>query len=303
MRIPVTSSQSPGTGLLWSGLTLGLMAVSTAAVLIRLTEAPSLSIAFWRITIAGMLLLPVWLSASRRAELGRLSGDQRWRLLGAGLCLGAHFAFWIASLAYTSVAASVLLVTTNPLWVGLLSPWIVGERPTRRTWIGIAVALCGASVVALDADTGEHPDALLGNGLALLGAVAASGYLMLGRRVRPSLDIWGYASATLGGAWVVLAGAVLVASVPLTGFRPLDWALLAGLAVGPQLLGHGSLSWALRYVGADVVAVVLLAEPIGASILAYFVLGELPGMGAWIGGPLLLAGIAVVAREPTSQTV
>jgi len=276
---------------------MGILAVSTAAVLIRLTEAPSLTIAFWRITIAGALLVPVWLSADRRAQLRGLDVAQRWRLAGAGFFLGIHFATWIASLAYTSVTVSVLLVTTNPVWVGLLSPWVVGERPTRRAWVGIVIATLGAGVVAMDGDPGAYPNATLGNGLALLGALSASAYFMMGRRVRPFMDIWGYTSSTLVGAWVVLAVAVLIGGEPLLGFPTISWVWLLAMALGPQLIGHGSLSWALRYVRADVVAVTLLAEPIGASLLAWLVLAELPGEYALFGAPLLLVGIWIVARE------
>ncbi|MEE2778988.1 MAG: DMT family transporter [Myxococcota bacterium] len=280
-------------------LVTGLVAVSTAAVLIRLTEAPSLTIAFWRITIAGALLLPVWLSHQRRAQLRGLDTAQRWRLAGAGFFLGIHFAAWIASLAYTSVAVSVLLVTTNPVWVGLLSPWVVGERPSRRAWVGIIIATAGAGVVAMDGSGGAYPDAMLGNGLALLGALSASAYFMMGRRVRPEMDIWGYTSSTLLGAWVVLAIAVLIGGSPLLGFPLSSWGWLVAMALGPQLIGHGSLSWALRYVRADVVAVTLLAEPIGAALLAWWVLAEVPGEYALLGAPLLLVGIGVVARENT----
>jgi drug/metabolite transporter (DMT)-like permease len=276
-------------------LAVGLVAVSTAAVLIRLVEgASSLAIAFWRITFAAFLFSPVWFSRARREALCALEPKARWRLLGAGVFLGAHFALWISSLQYTSVASSVLLVTTNPIWVGLLSPWLIGERPTRRTWVGILLAMVGAIVVGFESDTGEYANPALGNALALAGGLAASGYLMMSRSVRPSLDFGAYAGATLTVAWVVLALVVLVANVPLIGFTPSTWGLLAAMALGPQLLGHGSLVWALRWVRADVVAVVLLGEPIGAAVLAWYFLGELPPDAAWYGGPLLLAGIGIV---------
>jgi drug/metabolite transporter (DMT)-like permease len=285
-------------------LVTGLLAVSTAAVLVRLTDGVSnLGIAFWRITFATLLLSPVWLSGARRQALASLSPADRWRLAGAGFFLGAHFALWISSLAYTSVASSVLLVTTNPIWVGLLSPWLIGERPTRRTWAGIVIAMAGAVVVGLEADTGEHANPALGNALALAGGLAASGYLMLSRRVRTSLDFGAYAAATVSGAWVVLACVVLVADVTLTGYASREWLLLLSMAILPQLTGHGCLAWALRWVGADVVAVVLLGEPIGAALLAWWLLGEAPTQAAWMGGPLLLVGIAIVLSGGTARHV
>lgn len=289
-------------------LLLGLLAVSTAAVLVRLAgEAipgsggafglsvrDSLAIAFWRISLACLFLLPVWMSAQRRASIAALPTAQRRRLLGGGLLLGAHFALWLSSLAYTSVASSVLLVTTTPIWVGLLSPWVVGERLSRRTWLGIAVALLGSAVVAFEPGGGNYPQAMLGNALAVGGAIAASGYLMLGRRVRTSLGFWVYTAATLAGAWAVLAAVVVALGITVWGYPPTVWALLILLALVPQLLGHGSLTFVLRWVGADIVAVVLLGEPIGAALLAWLLLTELPEPSAWLGGPLLIAGMAIV---------
>lgn len=290
-------------------LVLGLLSVSTAAVLVRLAgraipgEAgldglsvdDSLAIAFWRISLASALLLPCWLSGERREAIRTLAQAQKVRLLIGGLLLGMHFALWLSSLAYTSVASSVLLVTTTPIWVGLLSPWVTGERPSRRTWLGIAIALIGAVVVALQPSSsaaGSH--SLLGNALALGGALAASGYLMLGRKLRASLDFLTYTSATLAGAWLVLTVAVLALGITAWGYSATAWGLLILLALVPQLLGHGSLTFVLRWIGAEVVAVVLLGEPIGAAILAWLLLGELPDRSVLLGGPLLLAGLGIV---------
>jgi drug/metabolite transporter (DMT)-like permease len=290
-------------------LGLGLLSVSTAAVLVRLAgraipgEAgldglsvdDSLAIAFWRISLASILLVPCWLSSERRDAVLTLPRAQKIRLLVGGLLLGLHFALWLSSLAYTTVASSVLLVTTTPIWVGLLSPWIVGESPSRRTWAGIAIALLGAIVVALQPSSsaaGSH--ALLGNALALGGALTASGYLMLGRRLRASLDFLAYTAATLAGAWLVLAVTVLAMGITAWGYSAAAWGLLVLLALVPQLLGHGSLTFVLRWIGAEVVAVVLLGEPIGAAVLAWLVLGELPERSVLLGGPLLLVGLAIV---------
>lgn len=290
-------------------LVLGLLSVSTAAVLVRLAGRAipgqagldglsvddSLAIAFWRISLASILLLPCWMSPTRRAAVLALPQAQKVRLLVGGLLLGLHFALWLSSLAYTSVASSVLLVTTTPIWVGLLSPWVVGERPSNRTWVGIAIALLGAVVVAMQpSSVAEDGRVLLGNGLALGGAIAASGYLMLGRKLRASLDFLAYTAATLTGAWLVLAATVLAMGVSVWGYSAAAWGLLVLLALVPQLLGHGSLTYVLRWIGAEVVAVVLLGEPIGAAILAWLLLGELPDSSVFLGGPLLLAGLAIV---------
>lgn len=278
-------------------LTAGVLAVSSSAVMVRLTEVDSLPVAFWRVTLAIVLMSPCWLVASRREAVRALSRSDRWRILGAGVALGIHFWTWIASLAYTSVAASVLLVTTNPIWVGIFSPWVVGERTSRRGWVGIGIALAGAAVVTAGMDSGAQPNPLLGNGLALVGAMGASAYLMLGRRVRPHLDLWSYASLTLCGAWLVLVCGMLVMGGFDAAIRPMDWGLLLAMALVPQLVGHNAFNWALRYVKADVISVVLLLEPVGASLFALAILSEVPGGAVFFGGPLLLAGVFVLVTE------
>ncbi|HAA57165.1 MAG TPA: EamA family transporter [Myxococcales bacterium] len=278
-------------------LCAGITAISASAILIRVTKAPSLSIAFWRVTISALVLLPLWLSPARRRALKDLSLTQRWQLLASGICLGVHFWAWITSLAYTSVAASVLLVTTNPLWVGLLSPWLVGERLAWRTWLGIGLAMLGAAIVAFGDTGGGQSAPLLGNALALLGAFAASGFLLFGRNVRVALDVWSYASAQLMGAWCVLAIGMLATSSPFVGFQWSDWGLFLSMALLPQLVGHNSSSWSLRYLRADTVSVILLLEPIGAALLALLFLAEWPGMSTFVGGLCLLVGVIVVLRR------
>lgn len=276
-------------------LAAGVAVIGTAAVLIRLCDAPAASVAFWRMAFALLLLAPLWW---RWRQPARLPAGAAWRLAASGACLGVHFAAWIASLDWTSVAASVLIVTTNPLWVGLLSPWVTGERPGRAGWSAIAVAMVGAALVGFDATpTAGARDPLRGNLLALVGAWGASGYLLLGRRVRPTVDFWTYSVATVGVAVLVLAGALAVAGGPWAGFAERDWTLMLALAVGPQLCGHGALMWSLRHVGAEVVAVFLLAETLVAAGLAWWLLGEVPGAAVLAGAPLLLGGVAVLVRR------
>lgn len=275
----------------------GLLAISASAILIRMTNVPSLSIAFWRVAFSLLLVAPLWFTPKRWNDLKALTPKQRWQLAGAGLCLGFHFWAWIASLAYTSVAASVLLVTTNPIWVGLLSPWIVGERLRRRAWFGIAIAMIGTTIIALSSDSGSQSHPLLGNALALLGAIAASGYLLFGRSVRAQLDLWTYASGTLAGAFVVLAIGVLTTQTSLAVPTSHDWGLLFAMALLPQMIGHNAISWSLRYIRADVVSLLLLLEPVGSALLAVLFLQEWPSFGLWVGGPVMLIGIAIVLTK------
>lgn len=279
----------------------GIFAISASAILINLAKGvPSLSIAFWRVTFSLLLLLPLWTSKRRRQELMRLTSRQRLQLAASGLCLGVHFWSWIASLSYTSVAASVLLVTTNPLWVGLLAPWVTRERLSWRAWGGIGVAMLGAAIVAFEPGMGHASDPLLGNALALLGAIAASGYLMFGRNVRPYLELWSYTSMTLVGAWAVLTCGMLWQGGDgvWIGFSLQQWGLLISMALLPQLVGHSALSWSLRYLRADTVSVVLLNEPIGAALLAWWILGQVPSGQTIFGGVILLLGVFVVLRSP-----
>lgn len=288
-------------------LSAGILAISASAILIRLSHAPSLVIAFWRITFSIVVLLPLWLQRQRWRELKALSTPLRWQLLGSGLCLGFHFWTWIASLKYTSVAASVLLVTTNPIWVGLLSPWILKERLSRKTWLGIAVAMFGASLIALNAESGlaETPNPMWGNVLATLGALAASGYLMMGRKVRPYLNIWSYASVTLWGAWIVLAVGVLLQpgdlAPMLLDYPWKEWLLFLSMALLPQMVGHNAISWSLRYIRADMVSVLLLLEPVGSTLLAILFLREVPSIMVMVAAPVLLVGIAMVVRSSSNE--
>lgn len=281
-------------------LGVGLLSISASAILIRTSQAPSLAIAFWRISFSILLFLPLWLSRTRWRELQQLSANMRWSLLGSGLCLGIHFWTWISSLQYTSVAVSVLLVTTNPVWIGLASPWLLKEKLGKSGWIGIGIAMTGACLLALSGDGGKAaiPQPLWGNSLALLGAVAASGYLMMGRKVRPYLDLWTYASVTLWGAWLVLAmGVWSQTSDPmrfLFSYPWQEWGLFLLMALLPQMIGHNSLSWSLRYLRADTIAVLLLLEPVGSTLLAIVFLQEIPSGMIWIAGPVLLLGVAVV---------
>lgn len=267
-------------------LLAGIGAISTAAVLVRLCQAPALVIAAWRLAIAAALLLPFELWRSRSVPARR---DLGWCAL-SGLFLALHFGAWIASLQHTSVASSVVLVSTNPVFVGLGSRWLLHERLGRRTVWGIALAVVGAAVVGWG-DFGAGRSPLLGDALALLGAFAASAYLLIGRVVRPRLAVRTYA------AWVYAFGALaLLAAATLAGLRlfpypPGTIGALVLLALVPQLVGHTALNWALAHLPAATVAVVILGEPVGASTLAFAILGEVPSASTLAGGACILAGI------------
>jgi len=239
-------------------------------------------------TLAAALLVPLW--GVRRARLSR-------RGLGLALVAGGflalHFALWTESLRLTTVASSVALVTTNPLFVGLLSSLFLGERPSRALWQGIGLSVAGGLLIGWG-DFALGGAALLGDVLALLGAVASSAYLLVGRRARDEGPLVPYATVAYGIAAALLLAGASGGGDPLP--LPTEWLWIALLALGPQLLGHTSVNWALRRFPASAVAVAILGEPVGATLWAYLVFGEVPGIPQGIGIVLVLLGIVRALR-------
>ncbi len=273
-------------------LGVGMLAVSFAAILIRAAEAPALALAFWRSFGGSLALAPF----ARRAGVVPATADRRAMLL-SGLLLAVHFALFIGAFAYTSVASAVVFAATAPVWVGLGSWLLLRQPPSRRTWIGIGVAMLGAVVVAI-ADTGEGAtgsNPLLGDLMSLGGAVAVSGYLLIGQRTRERLPVSTYGTWVYGAAAATLAATSLVGGSPLVGFDTTTWLAILGLLVGPQLLGHTIFNQVLNQVPATTVAVVVLSEPVGAGVLAFLLLGEVPPPLLAVGGPLMLVGVFLAA--------
>ncbi len=275
-------------------LSVGIAAISTGAIFARAADAPALSIAAYRVGLAALILAP-FAAWKCREEISGLSRADWKAVLGAGFFLAVHFATWIASLDYTSVASSVVLVETIPLWVGILTPLVTGERPGKATLAGIGLSFAGGILIGAG-DFALGGRALLGDALALAGGIAGALYIMLGRNVRPRLSLLSYVTTCYGSAGVLLWGLVLVTRTPFTGFSAPTWWAFAGMALIPQLLGHSSYNWALRWFSASTVAVCLLGEPIGSTLLAWIFFGE--GLTFWkvAGGTLILAGIVLAAR-------
>ncbi len=283
------------TARLVAGLVLGVFAVSWAAIFIRLAEAPALSVAAYRL---GLSAVPVGALAlaRRRAELARLRRGE-WLLLGgSGAALALHFATWIASLGRTTVASSVALVTTQPIWVALFSALVLREPISRQGVVAVLVATAGGITIA-GADITLSGEALLGDVLALVGALCAAVYFVVGRRVRPAMSLAGYIGVVYSVAAVLLLLAAVGARAPLGGFSARTWTMLALLALVPQLLGHSALNWALRYLSAPFVSVTILGEPVISTLLAIPILGEWPGPVRLLGGAVTLAGVYLAVRE------
>jgi drug/metabolite transporter (DMT)-like permease len=274
-------------------LLLGVVAVSFSAVFIRLADAPALTIAFYRTGIAAALVLPVAL-ARRREELRRLTRRHVGIAVLAGAMLALHFAVWITSLSYTTIAASVVLVTTQPIWVAALSWMLFGERLRTLVLVGVLVALGGAAVVSGgDFGSSARPRALEGDLLALAGAITAAGYFVAGRHLRRDVSLPTYAVLAYGTCAVLLLPVVLLSGTELTGFTAETWGLFVLMALVPQMLGHTVFNFLLRDVEATVVAITVMGEPVGATLLGLVVFGEAPPVNAILGGVLILAGIYV----------
>jgi drug/metabolite transporter (DMT)-like permease len=235
-------------------------------------------------------------------QLARLHRRDLGVAVGAGAMLAIHFWSWNASLNLTTVSASVVLVDMQPAIVGVLSILWLHERPTARQWSGIAVAMAGAVVVVLPdlirEGMGFGARALIGDGLAVVGAVAGAIYFVAGRKLRATLDLWPYVGVVYSACFVVLIVAAWGTHAVLLPQPPREWAIFAALALGPMLLGHTGFNYALRYVPAYVVNLALLGEPVGATILAALLPGirELPNWGTVAGGVLIIYGIARATR-------
>ena len=291
-------------------LIAAILAVSTSSIFIRFAQAdaPSLVIAALRLMFATLLLAPLaWIHY--RDELKSLT--PREIILGAisGLFLAAHFATWISSLQYTTVASSVVFVSTGPLWVALLSPMLLNERLTGAAIVGLAIAILGGTIIGLSDvciwDTGIRcPDlsqilqgrAMWGNFLALIGAWTVSGYLIIGRKLRAKMSLIPYIFLVYGISAIALILAMFVAGESPFGYpaRTYGWIFL--LAAFPQLIGHSTYNWVLRFIPATIVALMTLVEPITSAILAYIILSEVPSRGVLLGGILILMGIYLSSR-------
>jgi drug/metabolite transporter (DMT)-like permease len=281
-------------------LVVGVIAVSFAAPLIRLADAPPLVVAFYRNLLATAVLLPPALFW-RWDELRSLERREVGALAAAGLLLAVHFSAWIPSVTLTTVAASTVLVATTPVWAAVGSRLLLGERVPSRAALGIAVALLGAMIIS-GADVAVSVRAFAGDALALAGAISAAGYLLAGRQLRQRRSLLVYAVVVYAACSAALLVAILVTGTPLGGYSARSWLMFALLALGPQILGHTVFNYLLGDVQATVIAVAVMGEPVGASILAFVLFGEAPALIAVAGGVLILAGIyvAVSAQARTA---
>jgi len=281
-------------------LVAGVFAVSTAAIFIRLAIASagvrgvefSLFLSASRLAIASLLLLPAW----RNLKPSQLSPGALRYAAAAGICLAVHFATWITSLSFTSIAASTTLVTTNPVWVALLCWLWFKEKLTRLTLLGIGVAFVGGVLIALGdtgaVSAGNNPP--LGNFLALVGAWMASLYFLLGREAqRRGLGIGSYVVVAYSTGALVLLPLPLIVGSNYVGYPVAVYAYILLMAVLSQVVGHTTLNWAVRWISPTLVTLAILFEPVGSSFLGYLIFNEVPGLLVLVGAGVLLSGVAI----------
>lgn len=278
---------------------IGVLSVSSASVLFQFASADPLVIAFYRLAISAALLgLPVLFRRGGRAAVSR---HDIMLSMVSGVFLALHFGFWFFSLRLTSIAASTVLANMHPLVVLAGNYALYGQRTRGGALAGVLAAVTGAAVVGWG-DFQLDSTALLGDGLAFLAAVTVSGYFMIGSKVRQSLDALSYSVTTYSTAAALLALTALLKGAPLVGHTATDWLVFLGMAIFPTILGHTLFNWALRRVPASVVSVTILGEPVGATLLAWMLWRTVPSSTTFLGGGLILAGMALFLLKGTRNT-
>ena len=287
---------APGRVLPFVVLGIALLAVSNGAIFARLAEAPALAIAAWRVGLALVVVVPLALTTPRVAPAG---ARHVGLAAAAGALLALHFATWIASLEHTTIARSVLFVSTTPIWAALMQFLAGRGAPSRSTVIALALAVAGAAIVSGAGKGGAG--ALFGDLLAVAGGIAMAGYFLLSREAQAALPFRSYLGIAYGVAAAVLWVAVLASGTQAAGFDGRTWWALAGMALVSQLVGHSGYNWSLRHLNPLFVAVVSVGEPVLASLLGWWLLGEALDARTVAGGALVLVGIALAALAARPQ--
>jgi len=282
-------------------LFMGVVAVSFGSIFVRLAEASPIIIAAYRLGFASLVIGPVALIRSGQ-ELRALSRRDLFYLVIAGLFLALHFGLWIASLSHTTVASSVILVSMSPLFVGLFSHLLGMDRVTKWMLGGIFLPVVGSVAIGYG-DFALGGGALWGDILALGGAVMVTGYLLAGRRLRQRLSLLPYISLTYSAAAAVTVACCLLTAQRFTGYSSTTYLMFILLALVPQVIGHSAFNWALGYLSASFISVIILGEPIGATILAYLILDEVPTLLKVIGGAMILSGIYLASRQEVVEVL
>lgn len=273
-------------------LLISIIAVSTASILIRWTDAPSLAIASYRMSISVVMLIPFFIQNNGINKLKKHGIRHLVILFMIGIILAIHFASWITSLSLTSVASSVLFVHIDPIFVAIISHLFLGDKLTKRTLSGIVISFVGIFIIAIgDLETGTSN--LMGDLLALIGGVMLGLYILGGRIYRKNMDLTTYVTPVYSAAALSLIILSIVTGTPLSGYTKSTYGFFFLIALIPMIFGHTLYNWALRYISASLVSLSLLGEPVGASILAFLFLGETPNNFTFFGGFITLGGIII----------
>jgi drug/metabolite transporter (DMT)-like permease len=279
-------------------IVLGVSAVSTSAPLIRAAAAPAFAVAFWRNAMATGLLVPVTLTRARAELLGTTTRERRLSL-AAGVLLALHFATWIPSLSFTSVASSTALVATQPVWAALIARYR-GDRVPGLGWAGIWLSVLGAALLT-GIDLHFSARALTGDLLALVGGFFAAAYVTVGAEVRRSVTTTVYTTVCYATTSVALLVLLAVTRTRTVGFPARTWLCIAGLTVGAQLLGHSVFNRVLKTTSPTIVSIAILFEIVGATVLAALFLDETPRLAALPAAVLIVAGVVAVIRAGSRQ--
>lgn len=271
---------------------VSIIAVSTASILIRMSNAPPLIIAMYRMIFSTVILSPFFIQNKGIQKVSQLGSRGVLSLMGVGVVLAIHFASWITSVTMTSVASSVIFVHIDPIFVALISHFFLDEKVGRRTVVGIVIGILGATVIAFG-DMGLGGLNFMGDALALVGGVMLGIYILAGRQLRQNMDLTTYVTPVYASAAVVLFLMSIFTSTALVGYSMDEYLLFSVIALVPMIFGHTVYNWALKYVSAPIVSLSLLGEPVGASVLAYVFLSEVPSVFVLVGGVLTLVGILI----------
>lgn len=267
-------------------LPIAVIFASFSAIFVRWSNAPALVIAFYRMLFAFLLVLPY----SALKTHGRLSRRDLLLSITSGLLLGVHFATWISSLQFTSVASSVLLVNTHPVMVFVISRFLLKESGSKHEFLFVLVTVVGSSILSWG-DAGRGSNVLLGDFLAVLGALSIGGYMVIGRIVRRNVGVAKYTLIIYGVSAISLLGMNAVAGIPLYPYPLREFGLFFALAFVCTILGHSIYSWSLKFVSSTFLSITVLIEPVAAGIMAYFLFSEIPSLLNAIGAVIVLIGI------------
>ena len=280
----------------YGALTLGVISISFAAVFIRLADGPVASVGALRLLFAAIVLSPfVIFSRNTRNSIIKLPREEKGLLVLAGLFLALHFLSWIASLSFTGITSSIVFVTTSPIFIEIYSITVRGEKTSAKVWIGIGLTIAGGVILG-GGNIAAGGESWKGDLLAVAGAIAVAGYFIVGSSLRPKLPLLAYIFPVYGTAALFLVLAAPLLGAGLTGLPARTYFYCFLMALVCQVIGHSLFNWALRRMKTTLVVMATLGEPIGTTMIAWLILGELPLPTEILGGVVVLVGVFVVLK-------